>query len=156
MDKQFMKRYTLQRDPSEIESIYSDEKIGCEMEFTMKMAFESMKESFAKQSDEAIINFLIKKYRDTDVSDVFVFSETDFKQFIIDMVPKWRKEKEYLKWDDLRFKERPQKLKVLLNGNVYILRYVLDFYGNEHCCLYDNKGSYPVELNKNFFSMTYV
>lgn len=31
MDKQFMKRYTLQRDPSEIESIYSDEKIGCEM-----------------------------------------------------------------------------------------------------------------------------
>ena len=158
MSKEFMKRYTLQRDPSEIESVYSDEKIGCEMDFTMQMAFESMIESFAKQTDKAIINFLIKKYRNTNVSDIFVFSETDFKQFIIDMVPKWRNEKKYLKWEDLEFKDYGQEISVLLNDNKYSLKYKLllddDYYMvwiyKENKCIISLDGHYSE--NKQFFN----
>ena len=42
--------------------------------------------------------------------------------------------KQYLKWEDLEFKEETQEMKVLLNGKIYVLEY--KFYTYEHNVIY--------------------
>lgn len=60
--------------------------------YNMDIAFEQIAKSFAKQNDDAIINYLYNKYRDTNVSHVYVLSKPDFERFLLEMLPKWIKE----------------------------------------------------------------
>jgi len=62
--------------------------------YNMEIAFEQMAKSFAEQNDEAIINYLYNKYRDTNVSHVYMLSKPDFERFLLEMLPKWIKEGE--------------------------------------------------------------
>ena len=126
MSKEFMRRYTLDREPKDISIKDLKQPYDSAFELQMKMAFETMVESFAKKTDKEIIDFLYKKYINTDVKDVFLLSEKDFKQFLLEMLPKWREEKHYLKWEDLEFKEETQEMFVLLNGSYYLLEYYND------------------------------
>ena len=59
--------------------------------YNMDIAFEQMAKSFAEQNDEAIINYLYNKYRDTNVSHVYMLSKPDFERFLLEMLPKWIK-----------------------------------------------------------------
>lgn len=129
MSKEFMRRYTLDREPKDITIKDLEQPYESTFDFQMKMAFETMVESFAKKSDKEIIDFLYKKYMNTDVKDVFLLSEKDFKQFLLEMLPKWREEKHYLKWEDLVFQNYAQEISVLLNGNKYLLGYLM--FGDE-------------------------
>lgn len=60
------------------------------VEYYMQIAFEEITDSFTKQNDKAILNWIYKKYKDTDVSNVYVLSKEDFKNFLLEMLPKWR------------------------------------------------------------------
>lgn len=88
MEKDIMKRYHLGFKPQEIDLFKNN---GATFQTQMKIAFETLIESFAKKQDDEIAKFLYDKYKDTDVSDVYVLSEKDFKDFLIEMLPKWRK-----------------------------------------------------------------
>lgn len=55
-----------------------------------KMAFEEITKSFSEKRDDEIISYLYDKYKDTDISEVFVLSKEDFKEFLLEMLPKWR------------------------------------------------------------------
>ena len=81
-----MKRYHLGFKPQKVD-LRDD---GTMMQAQIKIAFEKMAESFAKKQDDEILKFLYDKYKDTDVSDVYVLSEKDFKDFLLEMLPKWR------------------------------------------------------------------
>lgn len=59
--------------------------------YNMDIAFEQMAKSFAEQNDEAIINYLYNKYRDSNVSHVYMLSKPDFERFLLEMLPKWIK-----------------------------------------------------------------
>ncbi len=85
--KDIMKKYHLGFKPQEIDSSKDD---GVILKAQMKIAFETMNESFTKKNDDEILKFLYGKYKDTDVSDAYVLSEEDFKAFLLEMLPKWR------------------------------------------------------------------
>jgi hypothetical protein len=87
MEKDIMKKYHLGFKPQEIDSSKDD---GVILKAQMKIAFETMNESFTKKQDDEILKFLYGKYKDTDVSDAYVLSEKDFKAFLIEMLPKWK------------------------------------------------------------------
>ena len=91
MNKDIMKRYHLGFKPQEIDLSKNN---GTTFQAQLKIAFETMAESFAKKQDDEILNFLYNKYKDTDVSDVYVLSEEDFKKFLLEMLPVWRKKHE--------------------------------------------------------------
>ena len=63
------------------------------VEYSMQIAFEEIAESFAKQNDEAVLSWIYEKYKDTDVSNVYVLSKEDFKNFLLEMLPLWRTRK---------------------------------------------------------------
>ena len=87
MNKDIMKRYHLGFKPQEVET----KNDGTIFKTQINIAFEKMAESFAKKQDDEILKFLYKKYKDTNVSDVYVLSEKDFKTFLLEMLPVWRK-----------------------------------------------------------------
>lgn len=138
MSKEFMRRYTLERELKDLEQPH--ESI---FDFQMKMAFETMVESFAKKSDKEIIDFLYKKYMNTDVKDVFLLSETDFKQFLLETLPKWREEKHYLKWEDLEFEENKHNLKCKMNDSLYYIEWFVDGMGFKTLNIY-------LDVNKEY------
>ena len=39
--------------------------------------------------DEVIVRALFEAYKDTDISKIFVIDETNFKDFLNEMLPKW-------------------------------------------------------------------
>ena len=87
MEKDIMKKYHLGFKPQKIDSSKDN---GVILKTQMKIAFETINESFAKKQDDVILGFLYDKYKDTDISNVYVLSEEDFKVFLLEMLPKWR------------------------------------------------------------------
>ena len=59
--------------------------------FNFDIAFEEITNSFVKQTDEAIVNYLYEKYKNTDVSRMYVLSKTDIEKFLLEMLPIWIK-----------------------------------------------------------------
>lgn len=155
MSKEFMRRYTLDREPKDITIKDLEQPYESTFELQMKMAFETMVESFAKKADKEIIDFLYKKYMNTDVKDVFLLSEKDFKQFLLEMLPKWREEKHYLKWEDLEFDHKPKYIDVKMGDNKYLLIVGFSDGGNEMAILQTKLRRYyfvESEDNKQFFN----
>ena len=58
--------------------------------------------------------------------------------------------KQYLKWEDLEFKEKEQTMEVILNGNPYFLCYYRSMFGN--LCIIDNPSITIRKENKDFFN----
>jgi len=88
MNKEIMKRYHLGFKPQGIELRKND---GTIIKSQTEIVFETMTESFAKKQEDELAKFLYDKYKDTNVSDVYVLSKEDFVTFLIEMLPKWRK-----------------------------------------------------------------
>ena len=57
--------------------------------YSLKIAFEEITTSFANQLDKALIDYLYKKYINTDVSQVYVLSLPEFEKFLLEMLPKY-------------------------------------------------------------------
>jgi len=89
MTKDIMKSYCLGFKHQEVDLSETNSVIQSQIE----IAFETMTESFAKKQDDEILKFLYDKYKGTDVSYVYVLSEKDFKDFLLEMLPKWRNKK---------------------------------------------------------------
>ena len=130
-NKEFMKVYHM---PFKMEEIKNDDYTN----FTLQcnQAFEEMTKSFSKQQDEIIVNYLYEKYKDTKVSVVWVLSKPDFEKFLLEMLPKWKEPKQYLKWEDLEFKEEEQWLKVKMGNNFYRIVWCIDGLGSDVVSLY--------------------
>lgn len=89
--KNVMKTYEMPYNAKKIQDI--DFENSTPVKFNLVIAFEEITKSFAEKTDEAIVNYLYGKYKDTDVSRVFVLSEPDFKDFLEKMLPKYMKGK---------------------------------------------------------------
>ena len=57
--------------------------------YTLSVAYEQIATEFAKQDDEALMNFLYEKYKDTDIARVYVLSRPEFEDFLLKMLPKY-------------------------------------------------------------------
>lgn len=58
--------------------------------------------------------------------------------------------KKYLKWEDLEFDAKEQRMNVSLNGHLHLLCYYRNMFGS--LCMIDNTGITVWEDNKNFFN----
>lgn len=85
MSREILKRYDMPYKEKPIE--YDNNSMSTK--FSMEIAFEEITKSFAAQTDEAVINYLYEKYKDTNVSAIFVLSRPDFKEFLLEMLPKY-------------------------------------------------------------------
>ena len=66
---------------------------------------------------------------------------------------KTQEQKQYLKWEDLKFSyEKIGTLKVKMNNNYYILYYTSDIFGGKCCFLYDSAIRHHIDLTKYFFN----
>ena len=86
MNKDVLKEYNL---PNKLK-LYETTENGIKVNFGIKYAFEVMLKEFTEKQDEKILNFLYEKYKDTDVSTVYVLSKPEFEKFLLEMLPKWK------------------------------------------------------------------
>lgn len=93
MKKEVLKRYEMPYKEKSIE--YDNTTMS--MKYSLDIAFEEITKSFAEQTDDAIINYLYEKYKDTNVSSIFVLSRPDFEEFLLEMLPKYMKKRGKLK-----------------------------------------------------------
>ena len=87
--KDVMKSYQMPYNVKKIKDI--DFETSMSAKFNFDIAFEEITKSFAEQTDEAIINYLYEKYKDTDISRIYVLSKPDFEKFLLEMLPKYMK-----------------------------------------------------------------
>lgn len=59
--------------------------------------------------------------------------------------------KQYLKWEDLEFKDDNEEMKVILNGSIHTLCYYRNMFG-EPLCMIDNTDITIWKENKDFFN----
>lgn len=85
--KDVMKSYEMPYNVKKIKDI--DFETSMSAKFNFDIAFEEITKSFAEQTDEAIINYLYEKYKNTDISKIYVLSKPDFKDFLETMLPKY-------------------------------------------------------------------
>ncbi len=77
----------------------------------------------------------------------------DYPRYIIEgeiEEAKAQEPKHYLKWEDLEFDRDEQRMKVSLNGSMYVLCYYWNMFGK--LCMIDNTGIVIWEDNKKFFN----
>lgn len=89
MSKEVLKSYIIPGN-QKFEPVTKNE-LSTVYKFNHTIAFEEISGSLARQYDEAIINYLYEKYKGTDISEVYVLSKDEFKEFLIKMLPVWRK-----------------------------------------------------------------
>lgn len=125
---------------------------------TIKQALLELKSIKEANPSEALKELeLVENWirdRELEISNVIEPSLNIVKNTLL----KAQEPKQYLKWEDLEFKEEEQKMKVLLNGNKYTLDYYSDGYDDYIDFLTDNEqdriaiyeGGYPND--KQFFN----
>lgn len=82
------------------------------------------------------------------------FAETRFPKMLITIqqaLLKSQEPKQYLKWEDLEFKEEEQKMKVILNGSMHLLCYFRNMFGTS-ICIIDNTDITIRRENRDFFN----
>lgn len=89
-NKEFLRNYNL---PNYIKQERIND-YSTSFNYSLKIAFEEITKSFAEQTDKAIIDYLYKKYINTDVSQVYVLSLPEFEKFLLEMLPKYMKKDE--------------------------------------------------------------
>lgn len=87
-------------------------------------------------------------FYDTKYNRVCINAYNTIKQALL----KAQEPKQYLKWEDLEFSESLKCQMVKMNGNNYILRYILDVFGDECCLLYDEARNHYIVLTEQFFN----
>jgi hypothetical protein len=88
MSKEVLQEFDLPNKPK----LYEYTENGMEFNFRIKYTFEQTLKEFTEKRDEAILSFLYEKYKDTDISKVYVLSRPEFEKFLLEMLPKWRYE----------------------------------------------------------------
>jgi len=87
MSKEVLQQFNLPNKPKFCEHIEN----GMKFDFGIKYAFEQTLKEFTEKQNEAILKFLYERYKDTDISKVYVLSRPEFEKFLIEMLPKWRR-----------------------------------------------------------------
>lgn len=121
--------------------IDTEEHIDCDSVIGMIEDIENIKDALLElkaikeiEPSEAlnelyrIENNIIYSLRDCDISEEVSMNFNSIMEhnscaIIKNYIIKTQKPKNYLKWDDLAFKEEGQTIKVLLNGSCYLLNY---------------------------------
>ena len=88
MSKEVLKEFNLPNKPKFCEHIEN----GMKFNFEIRYVFEETLKEFIEKQDEEILKFLYEKYKDTDISKVYVLSKPEFEKFLLEMLPKWRRE----------------------------------------------------------------
>ena len=96
--------------------------------------------------------------KDCLVKKIYEKEYNNIKQVLL----KAQEPKQYLKWEDLEFKDYEQEISVLLNGNKYSVKYTLlpddDFYRvwiyKEDKCIFSLDGKYAED--KQFFNDSHL
>lgn len=89
MKKDIVEVYDLPMKAKEI----TKDNLGTTFKYNLGISFVEIAESFAKAQDEEVFKWLYEKYKDTDVSKVYVLSKADFEEFLLEMLPKWKRKR---------------------------------------------------------------
>lgn len=85
MNNEILKIYEL---PNPIKKVNLDDN-SMNFNFSYNIGFEEIISKFSEQEEEATINYLYEKYKNTDVSKIYVLSKPEFEDFLFTMLPKY-------------------------------------------------------------------
>ena len=76
-------------------------EINLEKDNTYKIfdgfSIETCAKRVVEFEDNQIVSYLYDKYKETDISKIYVISKPDFERFLKEMLPKWKENKNDLR-----------------------------------------------------------